>query len=107
MHFLRKAEVWGIRTTTKNWASVAVEVSDAHKVETILTLTATENQDCLGIMKEGVELVPLPPRVRVQSEDGTLIEPSKGARFWVSIGTFDPFHIITEIPKDREHEVLH
>jgi hypothetical protein len=50
--------------------------------------------DILILKARDVALVPLPEDVIVVSEDGEVLKPSWG--FWVSVETFDPYHVLTD-----------
>jgi hypothetical protein len=55
----------------------------------------------LLIAKEGLGLAPIPEKVVVVAPDGKEIKPSKGAVFLISVETFDPFHLVTEMDEDE------
>lgn len=93
MHFLNKEEVKWERPTRKNWAAVKVKV-DGRGEDCRLTI-----EPGISVLRLGVQLVKLPERCTVISSEGEVIKPTPGAQFFVTIETFDPFHLITEIPE--------
>lgn len=50
----------------------------------------------LGIAKHDTLFVPVPESIPVLDPDGKPIKPSKGSKFWISVETFDPYHILLE-----------
>jgi hypothetical protein len=88
MHFLRKDELSCPRELGKARAAVRVKVDG-----TRLVMTAV---DAIVVAKRDALFVPLPERIRVIGPDGKAIKPSRGARFWITVETLDPYHLVTE-----------
>lgn len=92
MHFLRKAELDHLDCELgKPWAAVRVRVNG-----TQLVMTTDESGHAIVICKQDTLFVPLPERIQVVGPDGKVVKPSKGSRFWVTVESFDPFHLVTE-----------
>lgn len=54
----------------------------------------------IGALKADTEVMPLVDGVRVvDPERGRPIAPSKGSAFYITVATFDPFHLVCELPK--------
>lgn len=92
MHFLRKAELDRLDCELgKNWAAVRVRVAG-----TRLVMTPGDDGHAIVVCKRDTLFVPLPDRIQVVGPDSKVVKPSKGSRFWVTVETFDPFHLVTE-----------
>lgn len=50
----------------------------------------------ISIAKKDALFWPLPPRTRVVDEEGQEVRPSLGCCFYVSLETFDPYHLVLE-----------
>ncbi len=87
MHFLRKSEVYGVTALGRPWACVKVKLSGRDVLEI---------QEGISVGKADSQWVKLPERVKVVGPDGKQVKPSKGKCFWVTVETFDPFHMVTE-----------
>jgi hypothetical protein len=91
MHFLRKSEVHG-RSLEMPRACVTVRV-----VKDTLVIESGS----LGVLKIGAQMAPVPERMKVVTDDGKVVKPSKGKQFWVTVETFDPMHAVMEAaPED-------
>ena len=86
MHFLRKAEREPLFWLPRPWAAVCVQVN---KNELVV-------QSEMFVAKGGIALGLLPERFRVVSGDGEIVLPTSGARFFISLETFDPCHLLLE-----------
>lgn len=51
-----------------------------------------------GAVEPGQQFVPLPSWYVVVGPGGRKIRPSKGCEFGVSADTFDPAHVLVEVP---------
>lgn len=51
-----------------------------------------------GVSLRDTNFVRVPERITVRGEGWKIIRPSKGSRFWISTNTFDPYHILCELP---------
>jgi hypothetical protein len=92
MHFLRKDELDRLDCELgKPYAAVRVRVQGTH-----LVMTPGDEGHCIVICKMDTLFVPLPERISVVGPDGQAVKPSKGSRFWVTVETIDPFHLVTE-----------
>lgn len=94
MHFLRVSErpphsITG-RVTGKPWACVTVRVES--KGERLVVQPGS-----IAVTKRDTLFWPLPERCSVVDEEGTVVKPSAGRRFFVSLETFDPHHLLIEI----------
>ena|SRR3990170_133287 len=93
MHFLSSlVKSRSVRTVRlyKPWAATIATVSGTQKP---ISLTVGN----IVVMKVDVELAVLPKHIRVVDPDGKVINPSSGRVFAISIETFDPNHLVTEI----------
>jgi len=86
-HPVRPRDLHRTQYTQKPWACVKVR---REKNDLII-------QDGVSVLKVGALLVPVPSYLRVVSDEGELITPSKGKQFWISTESFDPFHLVTEM----------
>lgn len=86
MHFLRKTEREPVFRLPKPWAAVSVRV-DKDKLVV---------QSEVFVAKEEIALVLLPERFKVVSSGGEIVRPTSGARFFISLETFDPCHLLLE-----------
>ena len=91
MHFLRKSEVYG-RTLGKPRACVTVKVEK----DRLVLVEPEDDKPNIGIAKMDTQWSEVPERIKVVGPDGKVIKPSKGKKFYVSIETFDPFHLVME-----------
>lgn len=85
MHFLRKDELRSRRVTLRACVEARIEREGRTRrlvVEGPLRFT------------KGTEFAPLPPDVTVLDSEGNRLEPTWG--FWVSLETFDPYHLVTD-----------
>ena len=91
MHFLNKDEfrphVVG-ELEGKPWACTCAEFEHPNKLVI---------RGPLGVLKLDTQLARLPERIVVVNPDGKKVLPSKGRQFYVSLETFNPFHLVTEI----------
>ena len=97
MHFLRKSEVYA-RTLTRPRAGVTVKVE---KDKLVVLEPDDEGKPNIHIAKMGTEWSLVPDRVKVVGPDGKVIKPSKGKAFYVTVETFDPFHMVMEASPDE------
>lgn len=54
----------------------------------------------LGVSRVDEPFVLLPKRVLVVEADGTVVAPSEGQRFFVSVRSFDPYHAVCQISEE-------
>jgi hypothetical protein len=89
-YFLRKREIdqWQVRRSKKPLVAVKVHVT-ARKGSRVLVV----EPGIVGIDSNAM-LVPLPKDVVVESDEGEVVQPTWG--FWVSIETFDPYHLLLD-----------
>jgi len=89
MHFLRKAEAehWLQQEVGKKRAAVTVKVAGDR-------LVIEAGGVC--VVKWDTLFAPLPERIKVVGPDGKVVQPTKGSRFWVSVETIDPTHLVIE-----------
>lgn len=101
MHFLRKNEMRDARTLLQLRAGVRVKLIGKES-EQQLVVDVREDEDAespLIILKHDVQVAPLPDRVKVFDPiENKQIKPS--GRFFVSTETFDPYHVVCDMPKD-------
>lgn len=98
-HPLKKSEVWRLRTTGKDWAGVCVSYDGKALV---LDEHGPDNDDGspgspIIVLRSDVELAPLPDRLKVVDRNGKVIKPSKGRKFFITVITFSPHHVVTEM----------
>lgn len=93
MHFLRQDEVHGARCCYLRAAVTVQVVKQVVKDALVIQLVI---QPGISVAKLGVQWVTLPERVKVLSTEGEEVRPSKDRRFYVTVETFDPFHLVTE-----------
>ena len=94
MHFLYKRETnFSPLHPSRVYAAVKVEVTKKAKPRTLAVLPG-------GIVftKTDTKFVPLPDDVIVVNDEGEEITAS--FKFYVSLETFDPFHIVVDAPPD-------
>lgn len=96
MHFLRKTEIYGQEAARlvpqQPWtgcACVAVKFIGRDRLEL--------QSGSIRLLKGDAKMAPLPPRIAVVDSSGKPIKPSPGRSFYVTVETFDPFHMLTEI----------
>jgi hypothetical protein len=86
-HPLNKSDLGWNHHTKAPRAAVKVERT-ANEVLTILPEVM--------VVSECVEWRPLPDRMTVVDQDGREVNPSQGRRFYISVSTFDPYHLVME-----------
>lgn len=91
MHFLRKNEVYS-RTLGKPRACVKVRVEK----DTLVVCEPEDDKPNISVAKTDTQWSEVPDRVTVVGADGKVIKPSKGKKFYVTVETFDPFHLVME-----------
>ena len=84
MHFAASKDLFLERRVRRQSAGVRVHVLKGGK-----TLQVEGGSLC--IVKADALIIPLPPKIRVVSEEGEEITPTWG--FWVSTETFDPYFL--------------
>lgn len=95
-HFLRESEASYYRTVRASHAAVRVEVRAGH-------LWVGDGGIYIPETDRSVSFAPLPKRVKILSEDG---EIRSAGRFWVSLDTFDPFHLVMDLSEENERRVF-
>lgn len=60
-------------------------------------------QDGISVAKADVEWYPLPSDMEVVGPDGTVLKPSTGRQFFVTVETFNPFHGLMEASAQELH----
>lgn len=90
MHFLRENERYGSSELGRPWAAVRVKLDGArlHIVD--------DGEGALVIAKMDAIFAPLPERIVVVGPDGKIVKPSKRSRFWVTLESIDPYHLVTD-----------
>jgi hypothetical protein len=88
MHFLRKDELYAPQWVGRPWACVTVKLIERGVLEV--------QENSIGIVRADAEVVRLPDRILVRGPEGKRVKPSKKRNFYVSVGTFDPFHFLIE-----------
>jgi hypothetical protein len=86
MHFLLKKELYQ-RRRVRVRACVMVRLEAGSGVRRLVV-------DGPVSITSGTEFSPLPADVMVVDSEGNILEPTWG--FWVSLETFDPFHLLTD-----------
>jgi hypothetical protein len=86
MHFLRKTEREPVFRLPKPWAAVSVRVDKNDLVV----------QSGVSVAEGGIALALLSARFRVVSGDGETVGPTPGSKFFVSLESFDPLHLLLE-----------
>lgn len=103
-HPLRSDEIF-CRVLGKPWAAVQVELVPFRERPrgTTLQLAAVRDADgavastgALVVANSDVKWARLPNRFAVVGPDGEHIQPSPGREFYISIETFNPFHLVME-----------
>lgn len=80
-----------IRATTMR--KCAVVKAETRGVGSRATLTVVGD----GVfVAENIQMLKIPDRIKVLSQDGDEIMPSNGMTFWMSAETIDQFHLVTE-----------
>ncbi len=92
MHPVRKNELYSARTINRPRAAVRVRLE-----RTGLVIVPGE----ISVLKNDAFVVPLPDRLRVVSEDGEVVKPSDGSIFLITTETMNPFHLVTQLPRDE------
>ena len=96
MHFLNKDELWRARAIQRPCAAVKVRFTRKAR-ERVLTV----EHGFVAILGHDAIIAPLPKDVVVVTEDGEAIEASRG--FWVTIETFDPWHLLMDFEPSPLH----
>lgn len=52
--------------------------------------------DCMIAFQAGTEVKPISPNIQIVSEEGEVVSPSKGRRFYGTVSTIDPYHALLE-----------
>lgn len=86
MHFLRQDEARWSRMLFKPWAAVEVKIEKK-------TLVIS----CIVVAKDDVKWAELPERFTVINSEGEVVKPTPGRKFFVSVETFNPWHLLTEL----------
>jgi hypothetical protein len=92
MHFLKKNEISSCRLRRRK-ASTSARLSEN-------TLVVGEDAR-VGVADEALEWTKLPERVQVVDPEGKKIKPSPGKLFYVSLQSFNPYHILMEAAEDE------
>jgi hypothetical protein len=87
MHFLRKGELECPLALGKPRAAVQVRVAGTQ---------VAIMEDSLVVAHRDALFVPLPERIKVVGPDGKVVTPSRDSRFWVTVETIDPYHLVIE-----------
>lgn len=88
-HFLTKTEIHDFRLRQQR-AGVIVRASRKDK-----TLTIREGRDSIVVLDSGAAMSWLPEDYRVLDPEGGSIRAI--GRFAVTLETFDPYHVVTDI----------
>lgn len=95
MHFLKGAR---IHILTKPWAMVECEVVARNTLRVQATVVRRDVElPNVFVAKSGTAWAQLPEHMQVVGADGEVIAPSKGRVFFVSAGTFNPWHGLLEM----------
>lgn len=99
MHFLRKDECSYPQPLRRPYAARKVWLERKGKAEVLRLVVLPEDEKDHGVVicQMDVMFVPLPERVKVIGPDGKAIKP-RCKHFWVSVETFDPYHLVTDAP---------
>lgn len=92
MHFLRKDELF-TRRLRKSKAVVSVRLNGN-------SLVVGEDQR-VGVADESLEWAKLPERISVVDPDGNALKASPETVFYVSLETFNPYHLLTEAKEEE------
>lgn len=87
-HFIRAKDAHVARCFGKPWA--AVEVKRTKKTLVICKVV---------IANSDVRWAEVPATFSVVDASGAVVQPSRGRMFYVSVETFDPWHLVTEFEK--------
>lgn len=55
----------------------------------------------VGVLKSDAELVLLPEDVKVLDDTGLQVKPSRGANFYVTVTSIDPWHALLEAREEN------
>lgn len=91
-HVLRTSELYATRPIGKRRAAVHVRLEKNRLVIVV---------GHIAVLDDSAQVVPVPERLLVVDEDGEVVEPSDGAMFLMTTETFDPYHIVTQLPKSE------
>lgn len=89
-HALRKDEAAGARSIGRRRAAVHVRLEKDR-----LVVVAGS----ISVLDDDALVTPVPERLRVVDEDGDVVVPSEGTLFLMTTETFDPYHLVTQLPK--------
>lgn len=96
-HPLKPDETRGRIALGKPWAAVTVrhECSDP-----ALVVVPSDEDGAAGgicVLKSDVLLADLPDRFSVVGPDGKKLKLSRGRKFMITVESFDPYHLLTEV----------
>lgn len=93
-HFLNQKEIF-TRHLSRPRAGVKVRLEGRDTL--VLCVPENERDTCVFVLGRDADLCPLPARMKVVDPEGKNVKPSKGKAFYVTLGTFNPFHGVTEV----------
>lgn len=89
-HCLRRKELEERRSLGCRRAAVTVRLEESRLVIV---------EGSIGVLDDYTQITPVPARLTVVSEAGEVLKPSKGSAFFMTTETFDPCHLVVELPK--------